>query len=533
MADNIVKVQQGTLAGVISDDGLVRSYKGVPFAEPPIGDLRWRPPRPARSWEGVRPAKSYAPFAPQPTLAFHETHESSEDCLYLNVWTAAGDVDERRPVMVWVHPGAFMMGGGGSPDFDGEQLARAGAVVVTFNYRLSALGFAAHPELSEESEFGTSGNYGLMDQVEALRWVQQNIAAFGGDPDCVTIFGLSAGSASVSLLMATPLARGLFHRAIGESGGLLAPQMGRSRYGDVLAELHSAEQDGLTLERALGCKSIEEMRRRPAQDVVGVSPKDLLPQFSPEPAGWIWADAPLVWGSLECTYPIVDGYVLPRTPFEIFSSGEQADVPLLTGTARDEGMAHPYIPDLAEWERQSRIEYGVYADRFLRAYPATHDNVRDLSGVAFADRAFIWQNWTWVRLHSRTLGAPSFYYHWSRVPPVPAEFQNDSNRGAHHGAEVLYVFGNLDIRPWPWTKVDRALEHTVLNFWLNFARTGDPNAEDLPRWSPFDPDEPRVMHFGDETSMDSVPRQAQLEFWDDFYGVSPILREGRVAARVG
>ncbi len=521
MAPEQTRVQQGVLRGLRSAAGGVRIYRGVPYARPPVGPLRWRPPQPAERWDGVRDAVAFAPHAIQPPLrdaiAGGDYGPTSEDCLYLNIWTGAQEPDERRPVMVWLHHGAFRFGGPGIPAYDGERLARRGAVVVSVAYRLGFLGFLGHPELTAESEHGASSNYGLLDQLCALRWVQDNIAAFGGDPECVTLFGLSAGSASVNLLMASPLSRGLFHRAIGQSGALMAGSARSTGYADLMQDLEGAEQTGLALGRALGCGSIEDLRRRPAADIAAVSP-DQVRVGPAEETPWRRGGHPIARGLLDGSYPVVDGYVLPRTPAQIYADGEQADVPLLTGTGVRESSNLPAIPVVADWLEEVRAEYGERADRFLELYPASDADVAEVSAAARGDRVFIWQNWAWVRAHARTASSPSFYYHWSHVPPIRVadEFAGIM-RGAYHGVELPYVFGHLEYLDWPWGEYDLALRDAVSSFWVNFARTGDPNSGELPQWTAFDPAQPSAMRFGERIGMGPVPRLEQMSFWDEWY----------------
>jgi para-nitrobenzyl esterase len=522
MSAETVRVREGALRGARSGDGLVHIYRGVPYARPPIGDLRWRPPQPAAPWEGSRAAEAFAPHAVQPpirdAIAGGAYGATSEDCLYLNVWTTAPSREERRPVMVWFHHGAFRFGGPGIPAYDGEHLARNGAVVVSVAYRLGLLGFMGHPELTAESPNAASSNYGLMDQIAALRWVQENIAAFGGDRDCVTIFGLSAGSASVNLLMASPLAKGLFHRAIGQSGALMSAAEPTVGYADMLQSLEGAEETGARVARALGCSSIDELRRRPAGDLVAVAPEQLLaPEALETP--WRRGGHPVAHGSLDGSYPVVDGYVLPRTPFEIFRDGEQSDVPLLTGSSVRESSNLPSIPLVEDWVRLVHAEYGDDADRVLSLYPATPEDVQEVSASIRGDRVFIWQNWEWVRQHVRSASSAGFYYHWSYVPPIaaPEEF-SAIMRGAYHGVELPYVFGNLDAMDWPWRDYDRELRDTVTRCWLGFAATGDPNGAHVPQWRAFDLEAPQAMHFGEAVGMGPVPRRAQMDFWDDWYG---------------
>ena len=513
-----IRVAEGQLGGSVSADGVVRSFKGIPYARPPVGELRWRAPQPPEPWEGLRDATRFGPTAPQPPVLPNSLyvggHEhQSEDCLTLNVWTAADSSDARLPVMVWLHFGAYLYGGSSVPLYDGEDLAREGVVVVTLNHRLGRLGFLAHPELSAESPHGASGNYGLLDVVEALRWLAGNVAAFGGDPQRVTLFGLSAGSMSVSTLMASPLARGLFQRAIGESGGSFGPTASSSGITDSMQDLHSAEQTGLALARALGARSVADLRR--------LSPSELMAAALP-PQGedrWILdsSDVPFSRGGLDTGFPIVDGHLLPEPAYAIYASGRQAQIPLITGSVADEASGMMYMADAASFIADARREYGERADAFLSLYPAGDDaETASNSPRANADRVFIWQNWTWAHLHSRA--QDTFYYHFSREPPIPPGADIAEHvRGAFHGAEIPYVFRHLGVRDWPWADHDRELSRAMSSYWVNFARTGDPNGAGLPSWPRFDPAAPTAMHFGDAIGNGAVPRRDHLAFWDEYY----------------
>ena len=460
-----MRIAEGRIAGVATPDGVVRAFRGIPYAAPPVGPLRWRPPQPPAPWDGVRGADSYGPVAPQPPIPerslYHPGREpQSEDCLYLNVWTAGGPGD-RLPVLVWLHMGAYLFGSGSAGRrprslYDGEELARQGAVVVTLNHRLGRLGFLAHPELTAESEHGASGNYGLMDCVAALEWVQRSIEAFGGDPACVTLFGLSAGSYTVSHLMASPLARGLFHRAIGQSGAAFGPAGETCGHNDLIQDLPSAEATGTLLAHALGAKSADELR--------ALAPERLLAAPLPprEPPRWTMdlAPEPLARGAFESGYPIVDGHVLPAEVHDAFAAGAQHAVPLITGSVANEASGVPGLPTLAEYVAYARAEYGDMAERFLELYAASSDaDAHRASAGAVGDRIFTAQNWTWARLHSRV--APAFYYHWSRVPPIPAsERLVEREPGAFHSAEVPYVFRHVGRegygRDWDWQPIDAA-----------------------------------------------------------------------------
>jgi len=511
-----VEVAEGRLSGAVSDDGAVRSFKGIPYARPPVGELRWRLPAPPQRWDGTRQAVAFGPTAPQLPVVATSLYagggeHQSEDCLTLNVWTAAQSSDARLPVMMWLHLGAHQFGGSSVALYDGERLARRGVVVVTINHRLGRLGFLSHPQLSAESPHGASGNYGLHDQVAALRWIAENIAAFGGDPARVTVFGLSAGSQSVNMLMASPLARGLFSRAIGESGAALGPVGPSSGITDSMQDAASAERTGLALGAALRAATIDELRRR--------TPVELM--LAPLPLGedrWTF-DAvaePFSRGGLDGAFPTVDGHLMPAPPHEIMRAGRHALVPLLTGSVAGEASGMPYMADAARFAADARREYGEHADEFLGLFPAGDDQqAASASAAANGDRVFVWQNWAWANLHRRA-GAPTHYYHFSREPPLPADAQiAERSRGAFHGAEIPYVFDHLAARDWPWSDHDRQLAETMSGYWVSFAASGDPNGGGRPAWPGFDGR--RAMHFGDEVGLGPVPRREHLAFWDAYY----------------
>jgi para-nitrobenzyl esterase len=521
LKDGVAEVEGGRLVGTASADGVVFAFKGVPYAKAPIGELRWRPPQRCAPWAGLRCAQSFAPRCIQPARAANAIgnfgpEPESEDCLYLNLWTAARSAEERRPVMVWFHGGAFYLGSGALPLFDGAQLARQGVVLVTVNYRLGRLGFLAHPDLTTESGTGASGNYGLMDQIAALRWVRDNVAAFGGDPGCVTIFGQSAGSLSVSCHMVSPLAKGLFHRAIGQSAGAFGPVADSSGTGDSMQSLAAAERSGLALARALGAKSIAELRARPARGIQLVRPGG-----APD-AGEVIDPSRASRGAFDTAYPIIDGHVLPECAYAVFAAGRQNDVPVLTGSTANEGATMPEAPSRAAFTSQARSDFGAMAARFLQLYPANSDaEARAASRTSIGYRNFIWQNWTWARLQAATGRSKAFYYHFSRVSPLPPDadyFENPADKfGAFHGSEIPYVFRTLDVRPWPWQELDRRLSAMMSAYWVNFAAAGDPNGAGLPEWPAFDGQSQRAMLFGDTTTVAPVPMRERLEFWDPYY----------------
>lgn len=329
----IISLEGGLAAGTTTADGRVRVFKGIPYAKPPVAELRWRPPQPVEPWSGVRPATSFGPRCiqvPRPTmsLSYFPPEPESEDCLYLNIWAPARTGTERCPVMVWFHGGGYNLGSGSLPIYSGEGFARNGVVLVTLNYRLGRLGFLAHPELTAESGYGASGNYGLLDQLAALRWVQRNIASFGGDPACVTIFGQSAGALSVSYFMASPLAKGLFHRAIGQSGAGFGPVDRTSGTSDANQGLPDAERSGVELAARIGANSIAELRNRTPYEIQMARIGDGF-----EPGRGYDRIRPMNGrgrGAFDNAYAVVDGYVIPDTVRSIFDRGAHNDVPLIS-----------------------------------------------------------------------------------------------------------------------------------------------------------------------------------------------------------
>jgi para-nitrobenzyl esterase len=509
MNNENVKIESGQLQGTMSADGIVRSFKGVPYAKPPIGELRWRAPQPPDVWQGVREARQFGPRSVQPSrlptsIQYFGPEPESEDCLYLNVWTAARSGDERRPVMVWIHGGAYYLGSAAQPIFDGEALARKGAVVITVNYRLGRLGFLAHPELSAESVHGVSGNYGLLDLVAALEWVQRNIAAFGGDPGCVTIFGQSVGATTVCAFMTSPLARRLFHRAIGQSGGALSPP-GKTDGGSMLL-LEGGEQAGLDFAKGLGARSIAELRARSAEEIQLVRPE----------AGWVVK--PVMDPSQpgperrETAWPVIDSHVFREPPLDVFARGEQFDVPLLTGSTTGEGALFGGVPSLHAFIDEAKAEYGANAQNFLDLYPASTDaQARVVANTALGDRRFVAQNWKWARLHAQAGRAKTFYYRFDRVPPAPEL----KNIGAFHTSDIPYVFQTFDAyKQWPWQPWDRELSDAMSSYWVNFARSGDPNGANVPPWPSFDARREGIS-FAGEISVAPVAYSARLAFWEN------------------
>jgi para-nitrobenzyl esterase len=442
-----VRVEQGELAGSGGRSPDVRVYRGVPFAAAPVGELRWQPPQPAPPWQGIRQATQIGNACPQPPFPANGLYGTSpppvsEDCLNLNIWTPAKSADDRLPVMLWIHGGGFEHGSGGAIGYDGENLARKGVVVVTINYRLGILGFLALPELEAESPHHAAGNYALMDQIAALEWVQRNITRFGGDPARVTIFGESAGSVSVNILMASPLAQGLFSRAIGESGGSFHPMPSLAeveKAGLQFASKCGATQDVL---KSLRAKSVDDLLRATAADDVQI---------------------------------IVDGWVLPQSVYTIFAEGKQNDVPIIVGNNASEGTIFPPPAGsvtAAEFASDAHRLYGAFAKQFLEAYPAGSSD-QEATAAYFAslrDGQFGWDMRIWARMATETGHRRAYRYYFSRVPPGRGE-----RLGAFHGAELAYVFENFPYRI-SYQDADKQLGEVMSGYSANFARTGDPNA---------------------------------------------------------
>ncbi len=472
-----IRLGTGLISGTPGNTSDTRVYKGIPYAAPPTGQLRWKAPKPALAWTGTRKADQFSPVCvqtpyPAASIYYSDPQPMSEDCLYLNVWTAAKSSTERRPVMVWIHGGALTRGSGSTPTYDGEALARKGVVLVTINYRLGIFGFLAHPELTKESDRKASGNYAILDQIAALEWVQKNIQEFGGDPKRVTIFGESAGSWSVNYLMATPLARGLFQRAIGESGGAFGS----------MRKLAEAEEIGAKF------GSIEALRARSADDLMKASATASFP-------------------------PNVDGWLLPTDVRTIFAQGKQNDVPLLAGSNADEGKSLSPWP--ANGKAQDYIDqihrlFGEKADEVLKLYPAgTDEQAKESHFASYRDLSFAWQMRTWVRLQTKTGSFKAYLYYFNRVPPGP----QSSRYGAFHAAEIAYVFNNLTGKR-PWEETDRKLSDAMSSYWVNFAATGDPNGKGLPKWAAYKTDADDALEVGDTIQPVQGVRKNALDFFD-------------------
>jgi para-nitrobenzyl esterase len=495
-----VKIESGLISGFTwGDKEKVLIYKGIPYAKPPVGEFRWKPPQPAESWEGVLETKEPCAWCPQPkSLAFaRQTGPQSEDCLYLNVWTTAKDTDEKRPVMVWIHGGGSTTGSGGTLIYSGAQLAYLGVVVVTINYRLGPLGFMAHPLLSKESEHGVSGNYGFLDQIAALQWVKRNIQAFGGDPEKVTIFGESAGAAAVTRLMASPLGRGLFHRVISESGG----PFGRNRrLREDIPTLESAEKIGLRIADELGCSQSDDVLKA----LRAQTPEELIRVSKPVQG---------LFGEGTKFGPIVDGWALPEDPGLVWVQGKMADVPFMVGANADEGtifMGNLPINDVKGYEAGVKLVSPERAEDLLKLFPVKNDEeVKPALNKLIAVSAFIAPARTMARLASKK-NEKVFLYHFTRVAPLPAV----QKLGAFHAAEIFYAFGNLG-PVLGKEEIDRDLSEKMKHYWTNFAKTGDPNGHGLPDWPSYQTEKDQHLELGAEIKVSSGLYREACDFFEE------------------
>ncbi len=482
-----VKTERGYVDGI--EEGSVRVYKAIPFAAPPVGELRWRPPQPAPAWKGARMAAAFPPMCPQNGAYPPESpaEPTNEDCLYLNIWAPPAARAQRLPVMVWIYGGGLENGSASNPLYSGERIASRNVILVTANYRLGVLGFLSLPDLSRETPRGVSGNYGLLDQVAALRWVHNNIVAFGGDPGNVTVFGQSSGSISISALVASPLAKGLFQRAIGESGGLFEPLAVAPGFDPA-----GAQEEGVEFERRSGAKTLVELRAMPVAKLLK------LP-FGP--------------------HFVLDGYALAKSPFDTYRDGEQNDVDLLVGSNADEGRlflaGRPVT--VGNFTRRLGEDFPGPLVWLVHPQPGASDAQASASAAAFeGDMRFRWDMWTWARLAADAGKRKVYYYRFTRAPPFPP-----GNRyfglGATHGMEMPYVFDHLDQQALAWTDGDRHLALAMSSYWTNFARSGDPNGAGLPVWKPFDPARHEVMALGAAIGPEPIADEGRLRRIDRVY----------------
>lgn len=511
------KTVNGMVEGNLEASG-VRSFKGLPFAKPPVGDLRWKAPQPAENWTGVREAKKFGPRAMQRAVFGDMNFRSngvSEDCLYLNVWTPAKSEKEKLPVLVYFYGGGFIAGDGSEPRYDGESMAKRGIVAVTVNYRLGVFGLMAHPELTKESPNKASGNYGFMDQQAALAWVQKNIAAFGGDPKRVTIAGESAGSMSVSAMMTSPLSKNLFSAAIGESGSLLGTLSP--------VTLAEAEQSGVKFAEAVGAKSLADLRAMPGDQLLEATAKPNLPRFSAN----------------------IDGYFFPKPAAAIFAAGEQAKVPLLVGWNSEEMSARMVMgqekPTPESFRTAVQKLYPNRAEDALKVYNGTtEDEIQQAATDLAGDRFIGFSTWKWSDLQAQTGGHPVYRYYYTRPrPAMVPEMGNASTglaggvvrnadpnapkipqaKGAVHSAEIEYAMGNLSTnKVFAWSPDDYKVSETMQSYFENFIKNHNPNGKSLPKWDPVKAGSPApVMIIDVNTRQETEKHRDRYLFLDEFF----------------
>ena len=489
-----VKTADGLISGTVGAQDGVTAFLGIPFAAPPVGDLRWRPPSPPSGWKGVRVADHLGSSCMQPivkerlpwTEEFHEQNEVSEDCLYLNIWSPKVSPNAHLPVIVFIHGGGYTSGSGGIAVYNGSHLAAGGVVVITINYRLGVFGFLAHPELSAESSEHASGNYGLLDQIQALKWVRKNVRGFGGDPDRLTVWGQSAGAFSVGALIASPLTSGLFERAVADSG------LGTAVYPFVMSSLEVAERGGVKFAAVHHATSIEELRADPAAD--------LLP--GPQ-------DYPLAF------MPIIDGYVLPYSPQEMSRRGKDNDIPIITGyQANDSMLLAPPIGSVEQYDTLAAKQYGELAPDFLALYPPTDlAQAREMQMRSSQDRDRV-SMFLWAAHRLENHKSSIYTYFFDRAIPWPQHPQF----GAFHTGEIPYLFKNLSVLDRPWEQTDRRVSLVASSYLIQFAQEGDPNGVNLPPWAPVNSEAKTVMEIGEE--MQAMPIAAdshKIEFWMRFF----------------
>jgi para-nitrobenzyl esterase len=478
-----IKVDGGFVSGTTNSSGDIYIFKGIPFAAPPVGDFRWKTPQPVPSWSGVKMCDKFGPSPmqnkPAPFSMWSEEflipkEPISEDCLYLNVWTGAKSSKEKRPVIVWIYGGGFASGGSAVPIYDGEAMAKKGIVFVSINYRVGIFGFFAYHELTKESGHNASGNYGLMDQIAALKWVRKNILSFGGDPNNVTIAGQSAGSMSVNCLVASPLAKDLFKRAIGESG---------ASFSNGSASLQKAEEEGEKIAQSLNATSIGDLRNKSAEE--------------------------LMQKAQGLRGPIIDGYVLPDAIVNIFKQGKENKVDLLTGWNQDEGLIFGPLKNAEDFKKQLNENYGADAQTLLQFYPANNDSEAAHSQQNLSrDQIFGAQNYVWANMQSET-GSKVYVYRFTHKPPATGEYVK---YGAFHTAEVPYAYNNLKFVDRPWQPFDFKLAGILSSYWANFAKSGEPNGPGLPQWDAYNTADKKIMVLSEDPQTKSLPDKDALDF---------------------
>lgn len=493
MAQPLVRthIEAGDIEGVLDGQDLA-VYKAVPYAAPPVGELRWRAPQPVEPWVGVKHTTDFGPWPPQPKSKYGDGYAvMNEDCLYLSVVTPATKTDERLPVMVWIHGGGFQTEWYGNNIW--KNLAHRGVVTVSVEYRTGALGFMAHPELTKEGN-GHSGNYGLLDQIFALQWVQRNISAFGGDPQKVTIFGESAGSFSVSMLCGSPLTKGLFRAAIAQSGALFYPTDEKRVWHVTNHSQKGAEQQGLAFQKHIKARSLKALRKMSAEQLTG------------DEAGF--------YGF----WPCVDGYVIADDQYRLYEQGSYNDVPVIVMSNSDEGCMFSYERPLDEYISYIQEKAGKFSDEMLKLYPArTNEETFFSFADLWRDVAYAWPAYTWARLQTKSGKSPvylGYLSHWMR----PTLTHNPHRRGASHGDELFFLEDRIrKLNKKNRYDTEQAMSEVMQQYWVNFAKTMNPNAPGLPYWPAFKDGKPSTMEFNRGFRVIDEPNQNLMDFWDRFF----------------
>jgi para-nitrobenzyl esterase len=481
-AQTIVKTEHGAIEG-LENQG-VKIFKGIPFAAPPVGEFRWKAPQPTQNWNGVKKCTAFSASPiqnePKPFMCWSEEFIAkpeplNEDCLYLNVWTLAKA--KNQPVIVWIYGGGLSSGSANCDIYDGEEMAKKGVVFVSINYRVGVLGFMAHPELSRESGNNASGNYGFLDQIAALKWVQKNIAAFGGNPNNVTIAGQSAGAFSVNAMIASPLAKGLFHKAIPQSGGLLSRILSQN--------LADSEKQGTKFMEIAKANSIADLRKISAEEIQKLSNNQAAGRFG----------------------VTMDGYVLPTDILAHFKNGKHNQVPIMTGWVTGDGslMGTPKIT-VEDYKKEVQTKYGAKANEFLSIFPASTDEEAKEAKLKQGLLGFAGMPSHLLAIYTNK---PAYLYQFSHVPPDKPNFPN---YGAFHTSEVPYALHTLHTWQRPWQQLDKDIENMMSSYWVNFAKTGNPNGAGLPEWKSYNKQAGNILEFGDKVETKAGLFKAAFDF---------------------
>ncbi len=483
---DLVSLADGKIQGTTNADKSVRIFKGIPFAAPPVGDLRWKAPQPVKKWTGIKKTTAFSASPiqnkPEPFFCWSEEFIAqpeplNEDCLYLNVWSSAQSDKEKQPVFVWIYGGGLNSGSANCAIYDGEEMAKKGVVFVSINYRVGVFGFMAHPELSQESGNNASGNYGFLDQIAALKWVQKNIAAFGGDPKNVTIAGQSAGAFSVTAMIASPLAKGLFHKAIPQSGGLLSKTLSQN--------LAKSEEQGLNFMKKAEANNLTALRKIPTDELQKLSNDQTVGRFG----------------------VTMDGYVLPTDLMDYFKNGKHNQTPVLAGWVTGDGSFFgSQKMSVEEYKKEAKTKYGDKADEFLSIFPGSNEDEikaakQKVTLIGFAGLP--------AHLLAGYNTKPSYMYQFSHVPPDKPDFPN---YGAFHTSEVPYALHTLHTWVRPWQQLDRDLENIMSSYWVNFAKTGNPNGANLPEWKSYDKQTGNILELGDKVELKAALFKKEFDF---------------------